>query len=116
MKLPSSRDAIKLYAVIGVLAATALWISYYLLFTGSGYRVGKPLDTPGWNAANELNTKFMNEKQFADVAASVVSESPLKFKIEGALHPPTTLDELKSFVEQHKGAAEVEIDVIMLDH
>lgn len=116
MKLPTGPDKFKVIGVVAVLALTAIWMSYILLTSGSGYRTGKPLNTPGWNAANDLNAKLLAEKSFADVAASVVSERPLKFKIEGMIHPPATIEELKSFVEQHKGGAELEIDVVELEH
>lgn len=116
MQLPKGSDRYKFIGVIVVLSLAAVWILTYLFSAGSGYRVGKPLDTPGWNAANEFAKSITSDPRFLDIGVSVVSESPLKLRVEGVIHPPVTLDELKDYIATNPLQAEIEYNVTPAEH
>lgn len=116
MKRPNIAERHKLIAVVVVISLAAIWILTYLLTSGNGYRTGKPLDTPGWNAANDFTKKLTADSRFADIGISVVSESPLKLKVEGVLHPPTTVQDLEKYVQENPIQAEIEYNVTISQH
>jgi hypothetical protein len=106
-------ERLKLYAVIGVLILCAAWLGWHLLVASRGYGVAKPLDTPAWRIAKDLNVKIAAETRFNDVGFSVVSEKPMKFLVSGAVHSAALLEALKERIKQEDPDHEFEYDVLV---
>lgn len=110
------REKVKIYAVVGVLVLCMAWLIYYISTSvGSGYGPPRPLETPAWNDANEINKKLLQDKRFLDVGLSVVTEHPRKYRVVGLVHSSAELAALKDLLQQEASGAELEYEVHLPD-
>lgn len=91
------KSKVMLIASSAVLGVCLLWITLFMM------RSCKPRAEAPRSAATlkaiEVSTK-LHEDGFFDVGMDVVTESPLRFKVQGAVHSQKELGELKDALKR----------------
>lgn len=115
--LPSDpADRRKLLIVASVLAACALWLSFYFLSQVSFRGRDRTLDTPGWKVASDTYEKLITDTAFGDVALKVDTEKPLKIIVIGEVTKQADLDRLPDVLKSLNPDAEYDIQVEVRRH
>lgn len=104
----------KHYALIVIIALCLAWMGYSF-FTGNRDS-GPPViaDTPGNRAVMDLNSKLLTAG-LMDVNAELVSESPLRLRITGAVKHSGELDELRAKIQEYRPENDYDFEVVVLD-
>jgi hypothetical protein len=90
----------KVIAICVVLGAVLIWIGVNVAsMLRSGPRAPEQ-DTPAWIMANDLNKQLVERLEFHDTMFDIVSESPIKLKLIGAVNEPEDIEALKEFLKK----------------
>lgn len=112
--LPSDRkDRIKLISAVVIFLICLIWLIYFVGSNINWSGPAKPLTTPAWITANELNAKLVERAEFHDVGFSVETERPLRYKVSGMVRTPKDLDKLKAFLVEIRPENDYDLDVVM---
>ena len=104
----------KLFASIGLIVLCLVWLGYYLTSAGAFRGRAQALDTPAWRIAREINDKLTADPRFHDAGFSVESETPMKFKVNGAVQTRADLAGLEEFLKQIRPEGDFELNVEVL--
>lgn len=112
--LPTNpKDRIKLVAAVTVIVLCLGWLTYTLWPSGPGRT--KELVTPAWTTARAMDAKLHERKEFLDVGFVPVSESPMRFRIQGAVHAKNELPELEAYLKEIRPENDYEVKVEVLN-
>lgn len=109
----SQQSPVRLYVSVAVIVACVIWIGY-LVFSGPRDS-GPPKipDTPGNKAVLSINSQLL-AAGFADAAAEVASENPLRLVIHGAVKSESELEALKAKLKELRPEGDYDFDVTVL--
>lgn len=105
---------LKLIVAVAVLVVCGGWLIYFAATSLRGPGPAKPLDTPGWRVANDLNVKLMSRDEFHDTGAAVISEDPLRLEISGLVRSQRDLDGLREYLREIRPENDYDVVVEVL--
>lgn len=111
----ASAPKAKLFIICAVLGLCLLWLGYNLAGSLRGPGVAQAPTSPGALIVKDLNIKLSERPEFADVGFTVESESPLHFKVMGAVHKQSDLPKLTQFLKEIRPEEDYEINVAVLN-
>ena len=109
--LPQKQDRLKLFGIVAIIVVCGVWLAYYASTHFETHRTAQMPDSPALKAGRELNSKLASDHAFLDVGVVVVSESPLKFVVNGAVWSKADLDRLPAALKEFNADAEYDVQV-----
>ncbi|MBX3404748.1 MAG: hypothetical protein KF699_15155 [Phycisphaeraceae bacterium] len=114
-RLPQSNaDRAKIVFVAILLPVLLIWLIYFAFSNFGGGPSSRPLDTPGWRIARELDQQITAEAGFLDVGFVVAAEKPLRFSVVGAVHSQNDLDRLVLRLQELRPEGDYDMTVEVL--
>jgi hypothetical protein len=106
---PQKQDRLKVFGIVAIIVVCGGWLAYYANTHIEIQKTAKMPDSPGLKAGRELNEKLASDHAFLDVGVVVVSESPLKFLVNGAVWSNADLERLPAALKELNPNAEFDI-------
>lgn len=93
------KKKIKVAAASTVLALCSIWFVIFY-FTSCRHVETVAPDSPGIQESRRVTEELNKQKEFIDVGFSLVSESPLRFTVNGAVHKQAHIEPLKAKLKE----------------
>lgn len=114
-RLPQNNaDRAKVAFVAVLLPVLLIWLVYFFFTNFGGGPSSRPLDTPGWRIARDLDQQITAEPGFLDVGFVVTTEKPLRFSVVGAVHSQKDLDRLLARLQELRPEGDYDVTVEVL--
>jgi hypothetical protein len=113
-RLPQERgDKVKLLAVVCLLPILLIWLIIYAM-SSMPEPLAQAVDSPGWTIAQDLSRKLNADHAFMDVGFAVVTEDPLRFAVNGAVHSDADMPRLVEKLQELRPEGDYEMNVEVL--
>jgi hypothetical protein len=110
----SKAERVKVVLALPVILLGIGWIAYQILSGVDWSGPAKPPDTPGARIVAEVNGKLVERAEFRDAGLDVISETPLRFKVVGAVESRKALEDLRAYLKEIRPDMDYEMDVSVL--
>jgi flagellar basal body-associated protein FliL len=111
--ITQSRARLLIIICIALFVAAASLL--YFTFGPSRAPVLEPeFRTPAWQTADQLNAKLHENPEFTPAAFVVASESPLRFKLNGAVESTELLEKIRARAKEIRPEEDYDFEVLIM--